>query len=145
MKMTLPQTSEERKKVPVFTGYMAYFPAAIAGAAKVSMLGMQQHKLAKLGHDRSKSADHSDCVPRHMFDAHDLIAAYERGEPVDPQRILFEASQAMWRVSAWSQELHERFGNAPMAPAAFMPPQVPPPPPEPTHEIPAFLRPQKQI
>lgn len=149
MKMTLPQKSEDRKQVPIFSGFIAYFPAAIAGAAKVSVAGVSQHKLGKLGHNRSKSADHSDCVPRHMMDTQDLVAALERNEiSLDEVRdkILAEASQAVWRVCAWSQQLHERFGGAPMAPAAFIPPpEVPPPPSSDDLCIPEFLRPKKQI
>lgn len=146
MKMTLPQDPTARKQIPIYSGFVRYFPAAIAGAAAVSQMAMKQHKLPALGHDRTKSTDHTDCVPRHMMDVEDLIAAYDRGEKVDVNLILLEASSAVWRVSAWSQMLHERFGNAPMAPAAY----IPPPPPsvvasEETLEIPAFLRPQRQV
>jgi hypothetical protein len=104
---------------------MAYFPAAIAGAAAVSQFAMKQHNLPKLGHDRSKSADHADCVPRHMMDAGDIIAAFERNEiSLQEARdlVLSEASSAVWRVCAWSQELHERFGGVPLAPAAYTKP-----------------------
>lgn len=157
MKMTLPINSEERKQVPIFSGFMAYFPAAIAGAARVSMMGKIQHRLSKLGHNRSKSGDHSDCVPRHMLDAADLEAMLERNESLSEKereelidRILTESSCAVWRVSAWSQELHEKYGRAPMAPAAFVPKPdvfantyVPPPPPP--SDIPEFLRPKQQV
>lgn len=151
MKTTLPKDSAARKLVPVYSGFMAYFPAAIAGAAAHSQKAMAQHKLPKLGHDRTKSADHLDCVPRHMIDAGDIEAAFERNEISFTEArdlILDEANAAMWRVSAWSQGLHERFGGAPMAPAAFIPSvaAVPPPPPSgDVLEIPAFLRPQRQV
>lgn len=145
MKMTLPTDSAIRKDVPIYSGFIVYFPAAIAGAAKVSVAGVKQHGLAQLGHNRGKSADHPDCVFRHMMDAADLLASRRRG-PVteseeDIDRILTEASQAVWRVCAWSQELHEKFGRAPMAPAAFIPAQVPPPPG--AADIPEFLRKDK--
>jgi hypothetical protein len=121
---------------------MAYFPAAIAGAAAWSQKAMKQHKLEKLGHDRTKSSDHADCVPRHMMDAGDIIAAFERGEISfqEVKCVLDEADAAFWRVGAWSQQLHERFGGAPMAPAAFIPPTVPAPPSPPADGIPEFLR-----
>jgi hypothetical protein len=32
--------------------------------------------------------------------------------------LLTEANALSWRALAWSQELHERFGGAPLAPAA---------------------------
>jgi hypothetical protein len=124
---------------------MAYFPAAIAGVAAHSLKAMVQHKLPALGHNRGVSADHTDCVPRHMMDAGDIEAAFKRNEISFQEArdlILEEANSAMWRVSAWSQDLHERFGGAPMAPAAFIKPEVvvPPPPPQEDSDIPAFLR-----
>jgi hypothetical protein len=147
MRTTLPIDSAERKLVPIYSGFMAYFPAAIAGAAKVSQVAMKQHNLPKLGHNRGKSADHADCVPRHMMDVADAMAAFERGEISFQQArdfALAEASSAVWRVCAWSQELHERFGS-PMAPAAYLPPVPPPPPAEEkaVNEVPDFLRTQR--
>ena len=61
--------------------------------------------------------DHSDCIVRHLMDVEDLLAARSRGEDVNVEEILLEASSMAWRVLAYSQELHEKFG-APLAPAA---------------------------
>lgn len=115
---TLPADSAERKRVPLYSGCMAYFPAALAGVARTSWEGNEKHNPGEpMHHARGKSMDHPDCIARHLLDVQDLLAAYERGQEVSPQSILAEASALSWRALALSQELHERFG-APMAPGA---------------------------
>ena len=118
VKLTLPTDSQERKNYPLMSGCLKYFPAALAGVAKVSKIGNDKHNPNQpLHHARWKSMDHGDCILRHLTDAEELLAAFNRGELQDPSNILLEASQLAWRVLAYSQELHERFG-APLAPAA---------------------------
>ena len=115
-KMTLPTDSSARKEYPLFRGCLRYFPAAIAGVAKISKQGNDKHNPGEeMHHARGKSPDHSDCIIRHLIDTEDLIAALARRENVTTQEILNEASQMVWRALAFSQELHEKFG-APMAP-----------------------------
>lgn len=117
--LTLPADSAERKEVPVLSGFLQYFPAAVAGAARHSKKGNDKHNPGQpLHHSRGKSGDHGDCVARHLMDLGDLIAAYERGDEVEPAAILEEADALFWRAGALSQELHERFGGSPLAPAA---------------------------
>ncbi len=117
--MTLPTDSKERKEYPICRGVLKYFPAAIAGVAKISKQGNDKHNPGEdLHHARGKSGDHSDCVVRHLIDVEDLLAAYERTNDKELQeKILAEVSQMAWRALALSQELHERFGS-PLAPGA---------------------------
>lgn len=118
---TLPTDSDERKRIPLYSGCVAYFPAALAGVAGVSWLGNEKHNPGQpLHHARGKSTDHADCVARHLMDLHDLLAAYERGQGAEPADILAEASALCWRALALSQGLHERFGT-PLAPGAKLP------------------------
>jgi hypothetical protein len=126
MKLTLPTDSRERKEVPVFSGVLAYAPAALAGIARVSKLGNDKHNPGEpLHHARGKSADHPDCITRHQLDVSDLLAEVERGNPENRQAYveaaLFEVSQLAWRALIWSQELHEKYGGAPLAPGARLP------------------------
>lgn len=127
-KMTLPTDSKARKDYPLYSGVLKYFPAALAGVAKISKQGNDKHNPGQpLHHARDKSMDHGDCILRHLTDTTDLLAAYDRNlnqekcDPttVDSEQILVEASQLAWRALALSQELHERFG-APLAPAAVL-------------------------
>ncbi len=118
-KTTLPTDSKERKDHPLMSGCLKYFPAALAGVARTSKLGNDKHNPGQeLHHARGKSSDHGDCILRHMMDTQDLLAAKERGQEVTEQQILDEASQMAWRALAFSQELHERLGSAPLAPGA---------------------------
>lgn len=116
---TLPTDSNERKEYPLHRGCFRYFPAALAGVAKISKLGNDKHNPGEeIHHARGKSGDHGDCVLRHLTDVEDLIAAKERGDTtITTEQILNEVNQMAWRVLALSQELHEKFG-APLAPGA---------------------------
>jgi len=63
-------TSEERKKRPVFTGVLKYFPDALMEIARVSLAGNEQHHPNKPLHwDRNKSTDDLDALTRHLIDA----------------------------------------------------------------------------
>lgn len=133
MNLTLPTDSDERKETPLTSGCLAYFPAALAGVARVSKAGNDKHNKGEpLHHARGKSMDHADCIVRHLMDVQDLIAVYDRHVQLAPLNeallpsILAEASQLCWRALALSQELHERFG-APLAPGARLPEPVPSP------------------
>jgi len=65
----LPTDSEARKQVPIYSGFMAYFPRAIAAVAHQSWLGNEKHNPGQHLHwAKDKSSDHLDCVARHMID-----------------------------------------------------------------------------
>lgn len=113
-KLTLPTDSKERKQYPIFRGVLRYFPAALAGIAKVSNTGNIKHNPGQeLHHARNKSSDHGDCIIRHLIDVQDLLA----NDSTNHTQILEEVSQMAWRALAYSQELHEQLG-APIAPGA---------------------------
>jgi hypothetical protein len=116
--LTLPIDSKERKDYPILSGCIKYFPAALAGIARISKLGNDKHNPGQpIHHARSKSTDHGDCIIRHLIDTEDLLAAKYRGQEVTNEQILTEVNQLAWRALAYSQELHEKLG-APMAPGA---------------------------
>ena len=130
MKMSLPTDSAVRKKYPVFRGCIAYFAAALAGVARVSMAANERHNPGEsMHHSRGKSNDHADCIVRHLMDVADFQAAIERAEiprttgDIGEYRercaaLLDEADRLSWRALALSQELHEKYGGAPLAPNA---------------------------
>ena len=66
----LPTDAKERKAIPVYTGFINYFPKAIAAVAKISLVGGIQHgQTAETLHwDRSKSGDELDAMMRHILD-----------------------------------------------------------------------------
>lgn len=62
--------AEDRKKTPVFSGVLQYFPDAIKEVSKVSLAGNNQHHPEKPLHwDRNKSTDELDSLSRHLIDA----------------------------------------------------------------------------
>ena len=65
---TLPDGAAERKTFPISSGFMDYFPDAVAAVSNISYRGNQQHNPDKPMHwDRSKSADESDTMLRHFL------------------------------------------------------------------------------
>lgn len=103
-KTSLPVSASDRKSLPVVSGVLDYFPAAIAAVAAVSKAGNDQHNPGQpLHHARGKSMDHADCLVRHLMD---------RGTfDTDGQR---HSAKAAWRALALLQEELEADG-APLA------------------------------
>lgn len=112
---TLPADSAARKEVPLYAGLLAYFPAALAGVARVSKRGSDKHNPGQpMHHSRGKSGDHPDCIARHLVDLReDFGAGVGRDEAGVPQ-----VDYIAWRALALAQEWHEANDGAPLAPAA---------------------------
>lgn len=102
----LPSASADRKKYPITTGFVDYFPDAMAAVAEVSFIGNQKHNPGQPLHwSRDTSNDHADCVGRHL---------QERGtwDTSGPVRVRHSA-QLAWRAMALLQEeLEEEAGLA---------------------------------
>jgi len=63
----LPVEPKDRKKYPIGTGFLDYFPLAAAEVAHVSYVGNEQHNPGMPVHwDRSKSGDEADALIRHF-------------------------------------------------------------------------------
>lgn len=68
--MGLPTDAAQRKSLPLFNGFLAYFPLAIAAVAELSRIGNDQHNPGSpLQWDRSKSGDELDALTRHLIEA----------------------------------------------------------------------------
>jgi hypothetical protein len=90
----LPVDAVERKSVPIATGFVDYFPDAMAAVAALSQVGNDQHhKGMPLHWDRSKSTDEADALMRHFV---------ERGT-LDVDGIRHSAKVA-WRAMALLQK-----------------------------------------
>jgi len=107
---TLPTDAAERKNVPLVSGVLDYFPAALAEVARISKAGNDQHNPGQPLHwARGKSMDHADCIGRHLAD---------RGQwDVDGQR---HSGKLAWRALALLQQELEAEG-APLARGARVP------------------------
>lgn len=89
----LDGTAEERKRVPIASGVLGYFPDAIAAIAHCSWVGNEQHNPGEPLHwSRHKSSDHADCMIRHFM---------QRGT-VDGDGVR-HTTKAAWRALAMLQ------------------------------------------
>lgn len=92
--MGISTDADERKNIPVGTGFVDYFPDAMVAVAECSKKGNDQHNPGSPVHwDRSKSGDESDALMRHYL---------ERGT-IDTDGIRHSAKVA-WRAMALLQK-----------------------------------------
>jgi|SRR5579859_907915 len=101
----LPTNALARKHIPLVSGLLDYFPAALAAVAILSEVGNEQHNPGKpLAWDRSKSGDEADALMRHLL---------ERGT-VDTDGMRHSVKVA-WRALALLQKELEAAGEAPLS------------------------------
>jgi hypothetical protein len=107
-KPTLPQDSQDRKNLPIYSGVLAYFPAALAYIAKISKFGNDKHNPGEPLHwARNKSTDQLDCIARHLFE----VGTKDEND-------LWHDGMLAWRALANLQELLEKREGAPAPPGA---------------------------
>ena len=81
-----------RKHFPMFTGFIKYFPRAARYCSHVSWKANEQHNPGEPMHwAKEKSADHADCLLRHMTD--------HETNPMDDDGLL-HYGKALWRAAA---------------------------------------------
>lgn len=81
---------EARKGIPVYSGFVKYFPLAMAEVARLSAIGNEQHNPGTALHwDRAKSGDEKDALMRHLLEVDEL----------DTDGIL-HATKVAWRAMA---------------------------------------------
>ena len=72
MSEIIPSDDERRKMAPMFRGLLAYFPAALFEVAAHSMKSDMKHNGDNPNGPqwtRGLSADHADCIVRHLVDS----------------------------------------------------------------------------
>ena len=116
----LPTDAAERKKYPIGTGVLDYFPSSLLEIAKVSYLGNLQHNPGQPLHwARGKSTDQLDTTIRHCMEG---LEREEDGELhlVKDTDGSYHLAKAAWRLLALFQEALEKEG-APLARGARLP------------------------
>jgi hypothetical protein len=84
--------AQRRKRTPVYSGVLKYFPNAIKEVSRCSLAGQKQHNHGnELYWDRTKSTDNEDALARHLID-HSI-------DPMDDDGVLHLAKVA-WRALA---------------------------------------------
>ena len=114
--MTLPTDAQARKNIPVYSGFVKYFPHAIAAAAELSLIANEQHNPGEPLHwAKEKSQDEQDAQMRHTLD-----------EAIDPEHRdpdgVHPAVKAFWRAGAHLERLHDAGVNIFAVPVADAPP-----------------------
>ena len=67
--MALPTDSELRKQIPIYSGFVCYFPDAMGAVAQLSFIANEQHSPGeKMKWAKPKSDDQQDALMRHMID-----------------------------------------------------------------------------
>jgi hypothetical protein len=90
----LPKLSAVRKRIPIATGVIDYFPKALAAVAELSFLGNEKHNTGEPLHwSRGKSNDHPDCLARHFLERGTLDAGWE------PHKVR-HSTEVAWRALA---------------------------------------------
>ena len=103
-----PEDQESRNAMPLYEGFMAYFPNAMAEVARLSHDATKQHHPDKPMHwDRSKSTDHKNKIVRHVVDAGKFDDKGHR-----------HSTMVAWRAMALLQEELERDMGLPPSPAS---------------------------
>lgn len=97
----LTTDAKKRKDIPVYSGFIAYFPDAIAEVALLSKAGNDQHNPGKPLHwDRSKSGDELDALTRHLIDGTSAVGSLDDA--------ILAARAVAWRGMANLQKLCEQ-------------------------------------
>lgn len=66
----LPTDPLERKRTPLWSGLVQFFPDALVAVAQLSHIANEQHSPGETLHwARDKSKDHHDTLLRHLFDS----------------------------------------------------------------------------
>jgi len=84
--------AQERKKIPVYSGFVKYFPNAMKEVAVCSRIANEQHHPnSPLHWDMDKSTDELDAMMRHLID--------HTSEPIDDDGIR-HLTKVAWRAMA---------------------------------------------
>jgi hypothetical protein len=107
----LPTDSQTRKDTPVYSGCLAYFPLALAAIARWSQQANEKHNPGQPLHwSREKSADHVDCLTRHLLEV----------GTIDPNTGVSHSVNLAWRALALLQlEEEARMAGAALTAAAY--------------------------
>lgn len=96
----MDEEAKRRKGIPIYSGFIAYFPDAIEKIAELSRIGNDQHNPGKPLHwDRTKSQDELDALARHLKD-------HAKGLITDSDMV-YHLTKVAWRSCAALQKLCE--------------------------------------
>lgn len=90
-----PEASAARKKMPLFDGFLMYFPDAALAVSAFSFSANEKHNPGEPLHwSKHKSSDHANCVARHLTDIG------PNWDAIDPEFGVMHAVPLAWRALA---------------------------------------------
>lgn len=99
----LAAISKARKNMPLFDGFLLYFPDACLAIAEFSRMANEKHNPGEPLHwSKDKSKDHADCIGRHLLDIG------PKWDEIDPEFGSYHATALAWRALALLQTVIER-------------------------------------
>jgi hypothetical protein len=159
---TLPTDPKERKKFPIASGVLDYFPDAIVAIAHLSYKGNEQHNPGQPLHwAREKSTDQDDTIIRHFMErgsrdtdgerhstklAWRALALLQLEIERDQMQEKVETTEALMPGEVWYRRAISESGNHPMPPSLVtspgdhLNPKVPAVEGEPTYPEPERCR-----
>jgi len=94
---TVTDKAQARKKIPVYSGFVKYFPNAMKEVAVCSRIANEQHHAGKPLHwDMNKSTDELDALMRHLVD--------HTTDPIDDDGIR-HITKVAWRAMAMLERI----------------------------------------
>lgn len=100
--MSLPTDAKKRKEIPLFSGFVSYFPDTMAAVAQLSVIANEQHNPGQPLHwSKHKSTDHADSCQRHLSE----IGPNWTNRDTDG---VLHAVKAAWRANAIVQTLADK-------------------------------------
>lgn len=115
--MALPTDAQERKSIPVYSGFVKYFPDAMAAVAQLSFIANEQHNPGEsMRWNKELSTDELDALMRHMIDDVGMTKRDAEG--------VMHAVKIAWRGMANLQRLADQGVNIfAVDPSRFPPPE----------------------
>ena len=90
-----PAASAARKRMPLFDGFLMYFPDAALAVSGFSFQANDKHNPGEPLHwSKHKSSDHANCVGRHLVDIG------PNWDGIDPEFGVMHAVPLAWRALA---------------------------------------------
>ena len=103
----LTEDSAARKRMPIYSGVIRYFPDALAYVAEISFDGNEKHNPGQPLHwSRGKSNDHLDCAARHMVDAGTVDSEGHRHSGMLAWRALANLQEELEQEKAEKRNAH---------------------------------------
>lgn len=113
----LPKDDKARKRIPIGTGCLDYFPDALAAIAELSRIGNDKHNPGQPLHwSRGKSNDHPDCLIRHFIERGKMDES--GAEPVRHSTQMAWRALAILQLEIEAADAAEDITNAPPLPAS---------------------------